>query len=86
METQALVQQLEGFERDMDWIQKHYDNLAEKYTHEHVAVLDESVIDHDRDLRRLMERIRLKYPEAHERVATMFVSIEEIELILPYPR
>ena len=86
METQALVQQLEGFERDMDWIQKRYDNLAEKYTDEHVAVLDESVIDHDRDLRRLMGRIRLKYPEVQDRVAIEFVSPEEIELILPYPR
>ena len=64
METQVLVQQLEGFGRDMDWIQKRYDTLTEKYPNEHVAVLDEKVVDHDMDLRRLMGRIRLEYPEA----------------------
>ncbi|MCH8070072.1 MAG: hypothetical protein IID16_12525 [Candidatus Marinimicrobia bacterium] len=86
METQSLVQQLEGFERDMDWIQKHYDSLKEKYPNKHVAVLDEGVVDHDRDLRKLMDRIKLKYPEVQDRVAIDFVSPEKIELILPYPR
>ena len=50
METQVLIQHLEGFERDMDWIQKRYDNLVETYTNEYVAVLDERVVDHDRGL------------------------------------
>lgn len=86
METQAMIQQMEGFERDMDWLQRHYDNLAGKYPDEYVAVLDEKVVDHDRDLRRLMGRIRLKYPEVQDRVAIEFVSPEEIELILPYLR
>ena len=86
METQALVQELEGFEKDMDWIQKRHDHLTEKYPNEHVAVLDEKVVGHDMDLRRLMERIRSKCPEAHDRVAIKFVSPEKIELILPYPR
>ena len=58
---------------------------VKKISNEHVAILDETVVDHDKDLKMLMERIRLKYPEAHDRVATKFISPEKIELILPYP-
>jgi hypothetical protein len=82
VETQELAQQLEGFERDMDWLQKHYDNLTEKYPNEHVAVLDEKIVDHDKDLRRLMGRIGAKYPAKRDRVAIKFISPEKIELIL----
>lgn len=82
MEIQAVVQQMEDFERDMDWLQKHYDDLKKKYPHEHVAVLDEKVVDHDRDLRRLMGRIEVKYPKEHDRVAIKFISPEKVELIL----
>lgn len=82
MEIQAIVQQMEDFERDMDWLQEHYDNLKRKYPYEHVAVLDEKVVDHDRDLRRLMGRIEAKYPKEHDRVAIKFISPEKVELIL----
>jgi len=87
MDTQALAQELEGFERDMGWLHKHYDTLKGKYPNEYVAVLDETIVDHHRDLRRLMGRIEAKYPEEHDRIAIKFVSPEKIELILlPYPR
>ncbi len=77
-----MVQQMEGFGRDMDWLQKHYNDLKEKYSNEHVAVLDEKVVDHDRDLRRLMGRIEVKYPKERDRVAIKFISLEKVELIL----
>lgn len=82
MKTQVLTQQLEEFERDMDWLQKHYDNLTEKYPKEHVAVLDEKIVDHDKDLRKLMGRIEAKYPAKRDRVAIKFISPEKVELIL----
>ena len=82
METQVLVQQLEEFGRDMDWLQKYYDNLTEKYPNEHVAVLDEKIVDHDKDLKRLMGRIEAKYPAKRDRVAIKFISLEKVELIL----
>ena len=82
METQVLAQQLERFERDMDWLQKHFDDLTEKYPNEYVAVLDEKVVDHNIDLRRLMGRIEAKYPKELDRVAIKFISPEKVELIL----
>jgi len=82
MENQAMVQQLEKFERDMDWLQRHYDDLAEKYPNEYVAVLDKDVVEHGRDLRRIMGWIEAKYPKEHNRVAVKFISPEKVELIL----
>ena len=76
-----MAQQLEGFERDMDWLQKYYDDLTEKYPNEHVAVLDEKIVDHDKDLRRLMGRIEAKYPAKRDRVAIKFISPEKIDLM-----
>ena len=77
-----MVQQLERFERDMDWFQQQYDSLTKKYPHEYVAVLDETVVGHDKDLRKLIGTIEGKYPEKRDRVAIKFISPEKIELIL----
>lgn len=77
-----MIQEMERFEKDTDWLQKHYDKLAEKYPDEYIAVLNEKIVDHNRDLRRLMGRIEAKYPKERGRVAIKFVSPRKVELIL----
>ena len=47
---------------------------------EFVAIYKQSVIDHDKDLSALMERIKVKYPV--EYVYIDFVTSEKLTLIL----
>jgi len=47
---------------------------------EFVAIYKQSVIDHDKDLSALMERIKVKYPA--EYVYIDFVTSEKLTLIL----
>jgi len=44
--------------------------------------MDGKVIDHDKDLVRLVERLRKKYPEKYEQIAVEFIASKEVELIL----
>jgi hypothetical protein len=49
---------------------------------EWIAVLSNVVVDHDRKLNKLVERLRKKYPEAYNEIAVEYVTAKEIELIL----
>ncbi|MFQ5884690.1 MAG: DUF5678 domain-containing protein [Thermoplasmata archaeon] len=62
------------------WFEKHYEELVKKYDGEHVAVHQQQVIDHDRDLRTLLKRVRNEFPS--EEVFVHYVTTEKIELIL----
>ncbi len=81
MEEQILAQ-LEKFERDTDWINRHYDELKEKYPFEFVAVLDEEVIDHSKSIEELRERLKTEYPGEYQRIVVEYLTPEEVDLIL----
>jgi len=80
MESAVLV--LSRYEENVRWISGHYDRLKMKYKDEWVAVLNKAVVDHDRELARLVERLRKKYPDAYSEIAVEYVTAREIELIL----
>ncbi|MBC7090775.1 MAG: hypothetical protein H5T50_02530 [Nitrososphaeria archaeon] len=70
----------EEHDRNWSWFKEHYDELVEKFDGEFVAVCEQKVIDHDREINVLMKRVREKYPKKH--VLVEFVSREKIALIL----
>lgn len=53
---------LEESERNEKWFRDHYDELVERFDGEHVAIYKGNVADHDRDLAKLVERVKGKYP------------------------
>ncbi|MCC5999110.1 MAG: DUF5678 domain-containing protein [Thermofilum sp.] len=67
-------------EKNWSWFMKHYEELVEKFDGEFVAIYQQRVVDHDKNLRSLMKRIRKKYPLS--RVLVEFVSKEKLALIL----
>jgi len=67
-------------DKNWSWFRRHYQELVKKFDGEFVAVYGQEVIDHDKELRVLMERIKAKYPEEHAFVD--FVSSEKLTLIL----
>jgi hypothetical protein len=80
MESAVVV--LSRYEENVKWLSRHYDRLKMKYKDEWVAVLNKTVVDHDRELARLVERLRKKYPDAYSEIAVEYVTVREIELIL----
>jgi len=53
---------LEESERNENWFRDHYDELVEKFDGEHVAIHKGDVVDHDKDLVKLVERVKGRYP------------------------
>jgi hypothetical protein len=70
------------YEDNVRWISKHYDELKKRFKDEWIAVLNKTVIDHDCELVRLVERVRRKYFEVYNEIAVDYVTVKEIELIL----
>jgi len=79
---ESVVAMLSRYEENVKWLSKHYEELKKKFRDEWVAVLKGAVVDHDRELARLVERLRKKHPEAYNEIAVEYVTAKEIELIL----
>ncbi|MEM0327726.1 MAG: DUF5678 domain-containing protein [Thermoproteota archaeon] len=70
----------EEYERNWSWFRENYGELVKKFDGEFVAIYKQKIVDHDKELSNLMERIREKYPG--ENVFVDFVSREKLMLIL----
>jgi len=78
----SIVAVLSRYEENAKWISKHYEELKDKFRDEWVAVFNSEVIDHDRELNKLVRRLRKKYPKDYNEIAVEYVTAKEIELIL----
>jgi hypothetical protein len=78
----SFVAVLSKYEENAKWVSRHYEELKKKYVDEWVAVLNEKVVDHDRNLDKLVKRLRMNYPENYSEIAIEYVTSKEIELIL----
>jgi hypothetical protein len=78
----SVVAILSRYEENAKWISKHYEELKKKFRDEWTAVLNGAVVDHDRELKRLVARLRRKYPKNYSEIAVEYVTAKEIELIL----
>ncbi len=52
----------EEYERNWSWFRENYGELVKKFDGEFVAISEQNIVDHDKELSNLMERIREKYP------------------------
>jgi hypothetical protein len=67
-------------DKNWSWFEEHYNELVKKFDGEFVAIHDQRVVDHDKELSVLMKRIKSKHPA--DRVFVDFVSSEKLTLIL----
>ena len=79
MSSEYLVL-LEESERNEKWFRERYTELVEKFDGEHVAIYKGSVVDHDRDVRKLAKRVKEKHPM--ERVLFKYVTKEKLVFVL----
>jgi len=78
----SVVAVLSRYEENAKWISKRYEELKKKFRDEWIAAFDCAVIDHDRELDKLVKRLRKKYPKDYNAIAVEYVTTKEIELIL----
>jgi len=45
------------------------------------AYFDGAIVDHDRELNKLVKRLRKKYPKDYNEIAVEYVTTKEIELV-----
>lgn len=73
--------ELHKFDKNMKWFQDNYEKLRELYAEEYVAVYNEKVVMHNKDVRTLIAQLRKRYKDIGA-VVIEFVSKEKYELIL----
>ena len=82
LKMEPVVAMLSRFEENAKWLSSHYEGLKKRFKDEWIAVLNETVVDHDRELDTLVKRLRNSYSEAYNEIAVEYVTTKEIELIL----
>jgi hypothetical protein len=82
LEMEPVVVMLSRYEENAKWLSGHYEELKKRFKDEWIGVLNETVVDHDRELGKLVKRLRKKYSEAYNEIAVEYVTTKEIELIL----
>jgi len=70
----------EEHEQNWAWFRCNYGKLLKRFDGEYVAIFGRKVVDHDKDLDKLVRRVKAKYPIA--KVLVEFVTSEKLELVL----
>ncbi len=52
------LEKLKKFNRDVEWFQNNYENLKKDYKGEYVAINNQKVIGHDKDLNILIKKLK----------------------------
>jgi len=73
--------ELRKFDKNMKWFQDNYERLRESHADEYVAVNNEEVVMHNKDVRILIKELRNQYEDIGAFVIE-FVTKEKYELIL----
>jgi len=73
---------LSEFSENARWIRENYEKLKRSFRDEWVAVYGRRVVDYDKDLARLVERLRRSYGKDYGKIAIEFIASKEIELVL----
>jgi hypothetical protein len=81
-QMEPVVAVLSNYEENAKWLIKHHQKLKTKFNNEWVAVLNKTIIDHDRNLNKLVKRLRKKHPKAYSQIPIEYITTKEIELIL----
>ena len=79
MEPEYLAM-FEEHEQNWTWFKDNYSELLKRFDGEYVAIFGRRVVDHDKDLDKLVGRVEAKYPI--EKVLVEFVTSEKLELVL----
>lgn len=66
-----------AFKDNNRWICENIEKLRQHYNNQWVAVLNQTVVDNDLDLRKLVDRLRAKYLSGYAEIAVEYITAEE---------
>jgi hypothetical protein len=75
------IEKLKQFKKDFDWFQNNYSDLKKKHIGEYVAILNETLIDNDKSLNKLMSRLKKKYEDTNSIVVEHINEKKEIFIL-----
>ena len=75
------IRKLRKFDEDLEWFQRNYEKLKKEYKGEYVAVKNRKIIDHDKDARMLLGRLKQKYNNISSLVVE-YISEHKVEYVL----
>jgi len=78
-----LAENISSFKKNNRWIIDNYDQLAEKFQDQWVAVMNFVVLDHDKDIRKLVDRLKAQHLGDYKQIAVDFISSQEVETEVP---
>jgi len=79
MQSEYLAM-FEEHEQNWAWFRSNYQELLKKFDGEYVAIFGRRVVAHDKDLDKLVKRVKAKYPIW--KVLVEFVTSEKLRLVL----
>jgi hypothetical protein len=68
-----------AFKTNNRWICENIERLRQQYDNQWVAVYNQTVVDSDLDLKRLVDRLRAKYTGDYAEIAVEFITTGESE-------
>ena len=76
------IQKLERVGRDREWLNQNYDKIKEQFNEMYVAIKDQEIVDHDRNLNCLLVRITSKYAKNSRSVVIEHMTDERPVYVL----
>jgi Family of unknown function (DUF5678) len=61
VEKKEQLEKLKNFKSDVDWFQDNYESLKDQYKGQYVAIKNKTLLDHDNDADKLLERLSENY-------------------------
>lgn len=80
IENTTLDQEMERFEKDMQWIYNHYEALRRQYPNEFVVVFHQQLVAHSPDIESLVKALTPKYGDQDP--AIKFIYAEPPNIVL----
>ena len=75
------MRKLRKFDKDLDWFLENSEKLKKEYKGEYVAVKEQKIVDHDKDAKILLKRMKGKYGDISSLVVE-YVNERKVEYIL----
>jgi hypothetical protein len=81
--VESIMNTFSTFKENNRWIMENYDKLTAKFKDEWVAVMNRAVLDHDKDLKNMIDRLKAQHLKDYKQIAVEYLSNDEIETVLP---
>ena len=81
--AKSPVDNAQAFKNNNRWIIYNHQLLQKSYSDKWIAVLNQTVVDKDADLRRLINRLKENHSGVYSQIAVEYINEAEPEMVPP---